>query len=404
MALNPRASDPYDLAIAGAGLTGLTLALAAASAGARVAVLDSGTTSPSNQAFAIAPGPQRMFDALGVWAAVAVEAEPIRRMAIADVRRDDPIRPVSLRFDGDRGAPLAFMVPQAALLDALQDSAATAGVTVRTSRLRDFRVDPDGVAILDTADGPLVARLAVAADGARSGLRDLAGISTIGRSYRQSGIVATIRHSEPHEGVARQHFLPGGPLAFLPLTGGRSSIVWTEPRDVADRLVRASPTLFVAELQERAGPELGTLDLLDVPRAYPLALQTARRLTGDRLALIGDAAHVIHPLAGQNLNLGLRDAAVLAELVADRLRLGLDPGAPDLLAAYGRRRHFDILATGLAAEGLRSLFAPDRLPIRLLRDLGLGLVDRWPGAKRALVGEAGGLAGPAPRLFGGGPL
>jgi 2-octaprenyl-6-methoxyphenol hydroxylase len=250
----------------------------------------------------------------------------------------------------------------------------------------------------------IAASLLVAADGARSRLREAAGIGWVGWSYPQSGIVATIGHERDHEGRATEHFLPSGPFAILPLVPGRdgghrSSIVWTERAADVPALIGGGPEEVLAEIERRFGLNLGRLTLEDGPSAHPLAFGIARSFRAERLALLGDAAHVIHPIAGQGLNLGLASAAALAEAVTEAQRLGLDPGGRDVLRDYERRRRFDTLAMAAATDGLNRLFSNESLPLRLARDLGLGLVERLPALKRLFIGEAAGLRGEQPRLM-----
>jgi 2-octaprenyl-3-methyl-6-methoxy-1,4-benzoquinol hydroxylase (EC 1.14.13.-) len=256
-----------------------------------------------------------------------------------------------------------------------------------------------------TSGKVVVASLVVAADGARSRLRTEAGIGTNSWDYGQSVIVATIEHDRPHEGRAEEHFLPAGPFAVLPLKGGhRSSLVWSEKTHVADRLVDGTPLLFDAELIRRIGHHLGEVRVTGRRQAFPLGLTLARRFTADRLALIGDAAHAIHPIAGQGLNLGFKDAAALAEVVAIALRAGRDPGAADVLDDYQRWRGFDTLRMAAMTDGLNRLFSNDFTPLRLIRDFGLGLVDRLPPIKRVFADAAAGAPGPSPRLIVGEPI
>ncbi len=245
----------------------------------------------------------------------------------------------------------------------------------------------------------MAARLLVAADGARSRLREIAGISFYGWSYDQSAIVGTIRHERPHEGRAVEHFLPAGPFALLPLRGDRSSIVWTERRSAADAILRRDPEVLAAMIEKRFGLELGRITLEGPLHAYPLSLGLARSFIGERLALLGDAAHVIHPIAGQGLNLGLKDAAALAEALIDQVRLGLDPGAPEALEAYQRSRRFDTAQMAVTTDILNRLFSNDFGPLRALRDVGLGLVNRMPPLKRFFIGQAAGTGRGVPRLM-----
>ena len=241
--------------------------------------------------------------------------------------------------------------------------------------------------------------LLVAADGADSKLRAHADISTYGRDYDQLGLVATIDHEREHGGVAEQHFLPAGPFARLPLSGRRSSIVWTEPRGEAEDLLALDADDALRALERRFTAKLGAIRFASPLRGFPLGLKIARRFIAPRFALVGDAAHRVHPLAGQGLNLGFRDVAALAERVVERMRLGLDPGDAATLEAYQRDRRFDVAASGLGMDVMNKVFSNDFVPLRFLRDLGLRLVDRAPMLKTALVGEAGGAMRTAPRLL-----
>jgi len=245
----------------------------------------------------------------------------------------------------------------------------------------------------------IAASLLVAADGARSKLRERAGIATHGWEYDQSGIVVTVGHERDHEGRAEEHFLPAGPFAILPLSGKRSSLVWTERRTEAARIIALSDEEFHGELEQRFGLHLGEVKALDKPRAFPLSYFVARSFIAERLALVGDAAHVIHPIAGQGLNMGLKDVAALAEVVVDAARLGMDLGAADVLERYQRWRRFDTMAMGLATNSLNFLFSNQSTLLRTVRDIGLGLVDRAPPLKNLFIRQAAGLTGEVPRLL-----
>lgn len=391
-----------DVVVAGGGMVGLTLAVALKAAlgeAASVVVCDPAIMrdgSPT-RASALAAGPRRMFERLDVWPAMAGKAQPIRRMEITDSRLHDAVRPQFLAFDAEAepGEPVAHMIVNADLVAALRARAQALGVELRAEGVRDARPGPAVSTLRLDGGEPLEARLVVAADGAKSRLRALAGIETIGWAYGQAGIVATIGHERDHGGVARQHFLPAGPFAILPMTGRRCSIVWNERVADARELCALAPEDFVAELTPRFGRELGKLTLLDRPVSFPFALKVARSFVAPRLALVGDAAHLVHPIAGQGVNLGLRDAAALAEEVVEALRLGLDPGGEEGLRAYERARRPDTLAMVAGMDALNRLFSNDLAPVRFLRDLGLGLVDRAPRLKRLFVARATGLdAGP----------
>ncbi len=243
------------------------------------------------------------------------------------------------------------------------------------------------------------ARLVVAADGARSKLRALAEIPTVGWDAGQSGVVATIAHERDHHGRAVQHFLPAGPFAILPMPGRRSSIVWNESHADAKALLALAPDDFLRQLERRFTPRLGAIHVASRVEAFPLAFLFARRFVGKRIALVADAAHVVHPLAGQGLNLGLRDVAALAEVVADRMRLGLDPGDAATLEAYQRMRRFDVVASSLGMDALNRLFSNDAAPLRFARDFGLRVVDLAPTLKNLFIAEAAGAGSGAPRLL-----
>jgi len=262
-----------------------------------------------------------------------------------------------------------------------------------------------GPASLSLKDGrTLRAPLIVAADGAMSALRQMAGIGVVSHDYRQAGVVTTIAHELPHEGTAFEHFRPAGPFASLPLTGNRSSLVWTESSEEAARLKALPLDQAAAEIEAAMGSSLGRVTVEEGLQSFPLRLQLARAFVGPRLALIGDAAHVIHPLAGQGLNLGLKDVAALSETVIEAMRLGLDHGAPDVLGRYEQWRRFDTSLMAAVTDSLNRLFSNDMAPLRALRDLGLGVVDRMPRIKSSLIARAAGLDRNGPRLTRGIPL
>jgi 2-octaprenyl-6-methoxyphenol hydroxylase len=396
----------FDFVIAGAGVSGLALAAAVKEAmrsGVSIALVDPAPPPAAGatrlRTVAIADGPRRLLERIGAWQAIEPNAQAILKMAIVDGRTRDAIRPTHLHFEAKSSGPLAHLAfnddvvgALTALCDRLEVQRFAASVVDWTPGRR--------VASLGLSDGrSLRARLAVAADGARSKLATLAGVATIGSDYDQAGIVATIAHERAHEGRAEQHFLPAGSFAILPLPGRRSSIVWNERRADARALLELDPEALTRELEVRFTPKLGEIHLASRAEAFPFRFQVARRFVGERLALVGDAAHVVHPLAGQGLNLGLRDVAALAETIVGELRLGLDPGAPGPLAGYEGRRRFDVAASGLGLDALNRLFSNDFAGLRLLRDLGLRIVDRAPALKDMLIAEAGGAGRGAPKLL-----
>jgi 2-octaprenyl-6-methoxyphenol hydroxylase len=411
------------IVIAGAGLAGLSLALAlkqslADSFEIVVAdpVLESGPR-PDERAYAISAAGRRMFEALGVWDGMVAGAQAITDMVITDSRTRDVVRPTYLTFGStaedraspDAGEPFAHMVWSKVINAELGRACTAAGVILRPDVVRAASAGADRTRV-ELASGAMInAALVVAADGARSRLREQAGIGWVGWSYEQSGIVATIGHERDHGGRAIEHFLPAGPFAILPLPprpegGHRSSIVWTEATTDAAALLTLHPDDLLEELETRFGHQLGAIHFETPAKAYPLSFGMARRFVGERLALLGDAAHVIHPIAGQGLNLGLKDVAGLAEVIVDAARLGLDVGSGVALASYEQARRFDTVAMGVVTDGLNKLFSNDLAPVRLARDLGLGLVDRMPGLKDFFISQAAGRSASQPRLLRGEPI
>jgi 2-octaprenyl-6-methoxyphenol hydroxylase len=395
------------IVIGGGAFAGLALALAlrqGLGAGFPIVVADPALAArPSRdpRATAIVAACRKLFDALGVWDDVAAGAQPMLDMIITDSHLDDATRPTFLTFGGqvEPGEPFAHMVENRHLIDALIKRAEAAGIDLRPTAVTAYDARADGIDVT-LADGSLInASLLVAADGARSKLRERAGIATHGWDYNQSGIVVTVGHERDHGGRAEEHFLPAGPFAILPLTGRRSSLVWTETRAEAQRIVALGAEEFHAELERRFGLHLGEIKVLDQPHAFPLSYFVARSFIAERLALIGDAAHVIHPIAGQGLNLGLKDVAALAEVVVDAVRLGIDPGQADVLDRYQRWRRFDTVAMGFATNSLNLLFSNKSTLLRAVRDIGLGLVERAPPLKELFIRQAAGLTGEVPRLL-----
>ena len=395
-----------DVLIAGGGFAGFALAIAlrqALGGNFTVTLADPTLGQPGQdvRASAIAAAPRRMFDVLDVWEAVADEAQPILDMVITDSRVDDAVRPVFLTFGGEiePGEPFAHMIENAQLVAALSAKAVSTGVALIAASVADFAAETSCTNVRLSNGAEITTKLLVAADGARSRLRERAGIATSGWSYGQSAIVTTVAHERSHEGRAEEHFLPSGPFAVLPLRHNRSSIVWTEASGEAKRIVALSDDDFHHELEKRFGLRLGDIVVSGPRRAYSLGLWVARSFIADRLALVGDAAHVIHPIAGQGLNMGLRDVAALAEAVVDAVRTGVDPGDTAVLERYQRWRRFDTMTMCVSTDGLNRLFSNRSDAVRLARDVGLGLVDRFPALKRLFIREAAGLAGEVPRLL-----
>jgi len=404
--------DDVELLIAGGGLTGLLLAIACAGAGLSVAVIDREDPAAMMEAefdgrsSAIAYGSRLVLDGIGVWPDIAAEAEPIREIRVAD--GDSPwflhYDHRELGHDPGRDprdpAPLGYIVENRLLRRALYRRARALPMLrlLAPRTVAAMTASPTG-AVATLADGTrLRARLVAAADGKGSPLRRAAGIRAIEWRYRQAAIVATVRHARPHGGIAVEHFLPAGPFAILPMTGDRSSIVWTEEAALAPRLLALPEAEFAAELAARFGGFLGTVEPIGPRSSYPLGLMQAERFVARRLALVGEAAHVIHPIAGQGLNIGVRDIAALAELIIDARRRGLDIGEDALLDRYQRWRRSDAFLLAAVTDGLNRLFSNDIGPVRALRDLGLAAVDRLPPLKRVFMRHAMGLVGERPRL------
>jgi 2-octaprenyl-6-methoxyphenol hydroxylase len=396
-----------DVAIVGRGVTGHVLAAALAHAsggGLDIAVLDreAGSTPGAERALALSRGAVTMLGAIGIWPSIAPQARAMERIIVTD-GRPGASQLSLLEFAGEgAGGPSAHVVDEGDLARAVAGAAGRApGVRFIADGVAGFSPGA-GAAMLELeSGGGLAARLVVAADGARSAVRQSAGITTVGWSYGQSALVARVAHERDHHGVALERFLPAGPFAVLPLRGRNSSLVWTELNARADELVAAGREEVLAALAERWDEERGAIGRIGRLAAFALRFHVARRFVAPRLALVGDAAHQVHPLAGQGLNLGLRDVAALTEVVVDTLRLGLDPGAPPPLERYERWRRFDTVSSALAYDGLNRLFSNDRGAVRLIRDLGLGLVDRLPALKRAFMTEAAGGTGAVPKLMAG---
>ncbi|MBV1694225.1 MAG: FAD-dependent monooxygenase [Hyphomicrobiales bacterium] len=406
-------SEVFDVVIVGGGPVGLALAAALGQGlqgEARIAVI--GGARPIDpagdpRAVAIAGGSMALLRSLGVWPRIEHEAEPVVGIDITDSSLDAGVRPVVLSYENvlDDGTAATAIVPLALVHGALHEVArSTAGVVLLDGSLALVHFD-DLAARLTLDDGRIVsARLAVGADGRRSRLREAAGIGIVERDYRQVGIVTVVAHELPHRGRAVQHFLPSGPFAMLPMKGDRSCITWTETADEGRRILALDDAAFLAEVDRRFGGRLGDLTLAGGRRSWPLAMHLSRAYVANRLALAGDAAHGVHPIAGQGLNLGFRDVAALAEVIADTARLGLDVGLTTTLQRYERRRRADSALSAGVFDRLQWLFANDNPALRAVRDSGMAVVDRLPALKRFLVAEAAGLTGEVPRLLRGEPL
>jgi 2-octaprenyl-6-methoxyphenol hydroxylase len=392
-----------ELLIVGGGLAGMTLALACAGAGIETALVDREApervmAAPfDGRTTALAWSSARVMETLGLRDDLAGEVEPIHEIRVADGGSR-----LHLHYDhhlvGDH--PLGFIVENRVLRRTLYERLRrVASLTyLAPVAVESVAREKDG-ACATLGDGRrILAQLVAACDGQASPLRKAAGISSLIWTYPQTGIVCTVRHDEPHRGIAVEHFLPAGPFAILPMTRQRSSIVWTERSDLAPALVALDPRGFHRELLRRFGDHLGALEIEGPRWSYPLSFLLAREMSAPRLALVGEAAHAIHPIAGQGFNLGIRDVAALAELIVDRRRLGLDIGGAVLLQSYERSRRLDTALLAGVTDGLNRLFSNDVAPVRIARDLGLAAVDRMAPLKRLFMRHAMGVAGDQPRL------
>jgi 2-octaprenyl-6-methoxyphenol hydroxylase len=405
--------DKADILVAGAALNGLAAAVALAGPKALrpidVLVLDQADPrkfardSFDGRASAITASSRRMLKALGVWDEIAPHAEPMREIIVTDAKLGAAARPALLHFgeEDHGGEASASMVENRYLYGALLD-AALASPHIRLkgeTRIGAYHFGRGMVGVTSGTDEEAKASLLIAADGRASPARKAAGIETYGWSYDQSGIVTTVAHERPHGGRAEEHFLPAGPFAILPLPHNRSSLVWTERSEEACRIMALDDQSFLAELSRRFGGHLGDLAVVGPRHAYPLSMQIARSFTADRLALIGDAAHVIHPIAGLGFNLGLRDVAALAESISDAVKLGLDPGSAGVLETYARWRRFDTVMTAVATDGLTRLFSNDNPGLRAIRDIGLRAAGSLGALKGYFMREAAGETGRLPKLL-----
>jgi len=403
-----------DAVVAGGGMAGMTMGLALATAGVSTAVVemqpvetlrDSGFDGRTS---AIAYGSQQIFAGIGVWDMLAGKAEPIRDIRIADGTLSDGPSSLFLhydRMDVDSDA-LGYILENRDIRDALLTAGAANDAFQLLAPARVASAERNAGNVMVTLDDGrrVEARLLIAADGKNSPLRQEAGIRATRFDYPQTAIVCTVGHARPHNGVAVELFLPSGPFAMLPMTGQRSNIVWSERSELARDILKLDDAAFFDELHRRFGDWLGEIHVEGPRFGFPLGLMHADRYTARRLALIGEAAHVIHPIAGQGLNLGLRDVAALAESIVDARRLGLDIGTGEVLARYERWRRFDNVLMATAMDGLNRAFSNDIGPLRLARDIGLAAVNRMPPLKRFFMRHAMGIVGDLPRLVRGEPL
>ncbi|MBV9541408.1 MAG: FAD-dependent monooxygenase [Alphaproteobacteria bacterium] len=398
-----------DVIIGGGGMVGMTLAVALAKGGLHVVVADPIPAAAATDAkfdgrvSALAYASVRMYQALGVWPHLEKDAQAIEQILVTDGKIGGAPSPFSLHFDAQEvsAKALGHIVENRHIRTGLFAAAETLPnlTLIAPAALTNLETTTAGITATLSNGEQVTAQLAVAADGRDSPMRDLMGLKVIAWSYPQMGIVATVEHSKPHNGVAYEHFLPSGPFAILPMTGNRSSLVWTEDETLAPSMMKLDAESFDAEIARRFGDHLGATKAAGPRWSYPLKFHLARGFVSERFALCGDSAHGIHPIAGQGLNLGLKDAAALTETVLDAARLGLDIGNLGTLQKYERWRRFDSFALSVATDGLNRLFSNDIAPIRAIRDLGMGLVDAFGPARRFFMRHAGGDIGKLPKLM-----
>ncbi len=399
-----------DVLIVGGGLNGPALALALAQAGLSVAVIDARPAPQraeagfDGRAYALAIASKRLLQAIGVWRSVEAQVQPILRIKTSDGRPGQGPAPFFLTFDADEieEGPMGYMLEDRFLYAAfLQAMRTTDGITLLSGeKVEAQEVTAAGVSVRLASGKTLTGRLLVGCDGRGSGVAERAGIRRLGWGYGQTALVTAVHHEKPHEGTAYQYFMPSGPLAILPLPGGHhSSIVWSETEAVAAEIQALDDAGYLEALKPRFGGFLGDLSLAGERFTYPLSLSLAERFVEERVALVGDAAHGVHPIAGQGLNLGLRDVGALAEVVVNAARRGEDIGSAVPLGEYQRWRRFDATALALGMDAVNRIFSNDNPVLRLGRDLGMGVVNALPGLRRRFIRQAAGLEGELPRLL-----
>ncbi len=402
-------NDTVDILVAGASYSGLALALAvdkAAAGDVSIAVAGLGIERlgdpGSPRAFALSASSKALLEALEVWPLVACDAQAVETIDLTDTPLEAGVRPVLLTYDNllEDGTPASYIVPSGALGAALIQRLREAGsIRLVGHEITGFAASEATVDANLSNGGRVTAALLVCAAGGSAELRQQAGLSSIAWGHDQTGIVTTVHHERPHHGKAVQHFLPGGPFAILPLTGNRSCITWSEQSDEAQRILNLDDDGFLDEIDRRFGGRLGALELCSERGGFALTTTLARRYVALRFVLIGDAAHRVHPIAGQGLNLAFRDVAALTECLVEGARVGLDIGDFVLLERYERWRRFDSAMSAGTFDAINRLFRVDWPLARAVREVGLGLIDRLPGAKALLVSEAAGRTGNVPKLL-----
>ncbi len=404
-----RMSFDTNIVIVGGGLNGTALALAFAQVGFDSIVVDALPVDTrkdvafDGRGYALALTSQRMLNVLGVWDGIKGDSQPILDIKVSDGRPVEGASPYFLHFDHHEieEGPMGHMVEDRFLRRALLDRVANTDRVTHLSgvKVTTHSVETGGVTVSLDNGRELRGRMLVGCDGRQSAVAQRSGIRRTGWQYSQSSLVCAVEHELPHSGCAHQLFMPAGPLAILPLPGNRSSIVWTESSERADAIHDLSDAEYLACLRPCFGEFLGDVQLVGERFKYPLGLSLAQSFVADRVALVGDAAHGIHPLAGQGLNLGLRDVAALAEVLADAARRGQDIGSTNTLQPYEQWRRFDTAALAVATDGINRLFSNDNPLLRAARDFGLGAVNAAPAVRRSMIRQAAGLTGDLPKLM-----
>ncbi|NOD32380.1 2-octaprenyl-6-methoxyphenyl hydroxylase [Ruegeria atlantica] len=403
-----------DILIVGGGLNGPALALALAQTGHSVTVIDAlvekvrRNAAFDGRAYALALASQRLLDAIGIWDRVAQHAQPMLEIKVTDGHAGTGPSPFFMHFDHAEieEGPMGYMVEDRHLRRAFLDAMAEEPRITQVSGKSVVSQQADAASVTVTLDDgtTLGGSLLVGCDGRRSGTASRAGIKRTGWDYGQTALVCAIEHELPHNGIAHQFFMPPGPLAILPLTGNRSSIVWSERTDTAQHINALPEDDYVQVLRPRFGDFLGEISLAGDRFTYPLNLTIANSFISDRMALVGDAAHGMHPIAGQGLNAGLRDVGALAEVLTLAGRRGEDIGSLMVLERYQEWRRFDTASLAMATDVFNKLFSNDNPLLRLGRDIGMGVVGALPGLRRGFVREAAGLTGDLPKLLQGRPI
>jgi len=404
-------TDQRDVVIVGGGLVGPLIAVTLASEGISSTIVDAHKASRrraddfDGRSYALTITSIRMLKVLGLWDHLEAHAQPINDIKVSDGVASRGASPMFVHFDHREieEGPFGHLIEDRYLRRALLDRISDAPLVRHLSGVQVTAVE-DGVVTTNArkvADRQIKTRLVIGCDGRRSKVAEWAGIGRVDRDYGQTSLVCALEHELPHNGIAHQFFTPAGPLAILPLTDNRSSIVWTEATAAAEEIQGRSDAGYLKALRPVFGDFLGEIRLVGKRFSYPLGLSLADAFMADRMALAGDAAHGIHPLAGQGFNLGVRDAAALAEVLVEANRRGEDIGALDVLERYQRWRRFDTTALAVATDGINRLFSNDNPMLRGIRDAGLGLVNRAPSLRRGFMREAAGLTGDMPRLLAG---